>query len=625
VPIDFRIYHYTGLLKRKNINRWSITLVAILLTHFILNAQDSTHTIAKVTIPGTKSDVQRFLSPVVQNLNQLNNYADLLRVQSGVFIRSQGPGVLHTPSFKGLSATNLPVVINGFGMQSAMNGTLDLSLLNGIHFGNARFANTYDNTTQRSNIGDALELSNSASKEQQFLAQFSSLYNLSLGARISQQSKSKQVKNELSFAGSSKQNRFSTTHYGDALVSSSPDEITAAGKSLSVMNSLNASFEKVNWTSTFFLVQANRNIPPSLFAPNDGLQEDLNTFLGNRLSWGGNWKHRISNQLWLEEINYQSNKASIDALSTCYSVNTVYTANYQSKNKLDVQLGLANENSFYISNQLAENVNWMMLRGFYSFTKKWRNQTLQWTNQHQWFKSKWYTSAGLFYTHRVRRWVFKTSLQKIYRLPTLNELYWDQPGASGNENLLAETGYAFNGEAATNVKAFTFSVNPFVGWYNNLIAWQYLNQTLKPINQRRLFNYGFIGKGIYRKKLSLGVIEVTQNIHVVRSVYNDRYESSTLGMQQIFTPLITSNNVISIQRNRFQAYVGQQLIGTNYTTRDNTSFIEPYWLLDVGIGYTVRKWTASLVGQNLFNHAYFTIPSQAMPGRNININIQFNL
>lgn len=606
--------------------RWSITLVAILQMHVYLLAQDTTHSIAKVTVPGTKTDVQSFLSPVVSHLNRLNNYADLLRIQSGVFIRSQGPGVLHTPSFKGLSSTNLPVLINGFSLQSAMNGTLDLSLLNGVHFNSARFSNSYEGTTQRSNIGDALELSsNKEPLESQVMVQLTSLLNSSVGGYISATNKKRTLINKLSIAGRLSRNQFSTAHYGDALGSNSPSLIRADGTNISVLNNLTANFDDLDWSSTFFLVKADRNIPPSLFAPNDGFQEDLNSFLGNKISWGSRWRHKLVNQVWLESINYASQKASINALSSCYSVNTLYTVDHTFPYSINSQFGLANENSFYNSNQLSENVNWTMLRGFYSLSKKWKNNGVKLTNQHQWFKQKWFTSAGLFYTKRVKSGVFKLNLQRTYRLPTLNELYWDQPGATGNVNLLAETGYALNAETAIHVKSFTFSVNPFLGWYNNLIAWQIVNQTLMPVNQRKLLNYGFVAKGVYRKQFDIGLLEITQNVHLVRSVYNDHQEVSTLGMQQIFTPVLTANNVVSFQHKHFETYVGGQFISRSYTTRDNSNSTKPYALLDAGLGYNAEKWSVSLVGQNLLNSAYFTIPSQAMPGRNINFNLTYNL
>lgn len=60
---------------------------------------------------------------------QLSNIADLLDHEAGVFIKSNGPGLLATSAVRGAGAGHLLVLWNGLPIHSPMLGTLDLSLL----------------------------------------------------------------------------------------------------------------------------------------------------------------------------------------------------------------------------------------------------------------------------------------------------------------------------------------------------------------------------------------------------------------------------------------------------------------------------------------------------------------
>ena len=81
----------------------------------------------------------QLISQVFLKTNPLQTYADLLQKQSGVFVRSRGNAALSTPSFKGLGTMHLPILVNGVNMQSSMNGTMDLSLIDAVHFSNTQF------------------------------------------------------------------------------------------------------------------------------------------------------------------------------------------------------------------------------------------------------------------------------------------------------------------------------------------------------------------------------------------------------------------------------------------------------------------------------------------------------
>lgn len=96
---------------------------------------DSTHHLHLVTIK-----ITRLLSvftgtklaetdTAVLKFYQQQSLAELLASQSQIFIKSYGPGMLSTASFRGGNASHTPVVWNGFNLQNPLNGQTDFSLI----------------------------------------------------------------------------------------------------------------------------------------------------------------------------------------------------------------------------------------------------------------------------------------------------------------------------------------------------------------------------------------------------------------------------------------------------------------------------------------------------------------
>ncbi len=106
---------------------------------------------------------KELISSTLLKANPNQNFAELLQKQSGIFIRSSGAGMLSTPSYKGLGTQQTPILINGANMQSSMNGTMDLSLIDAAHFGRVSLTKADANTTGAQGMGDAISLSSSVS------------------------------------------------------------------------------------------------------------------------------------------------------------------------------------------------------------------------------------------------------------------------------------------------------------------------------------------------------------------------------------------------------------------------------------------------------------------------------
>src|ERR1035437_9405047 len=84
------------------------------------NISDTTHVLKEVAIKadrlsafGTGNKIQQMDSALLA-IYSGNNLADLLAQQSLVFIKSYGPGMLSTPSFRGTQADQTAILWNGF-------------------------------------------------------------------------------------------------------------------------------------------------------------------------------------------------------------------------------------------------------------------------------------------------------------------------------------------------------------------------------------------------------------------------------------------------------------------------------------------------------------------------------
>ncbi len=115
-----------------------MVLVVFCQMHFLSNAQTkdtTTISLNEVEISSVKpkqfkttKKQQLFDSLTRQNFIQ-NSIADLISVNSSVFIRNYGPAALSSASLRGGNSSQSPVLWNGFNIQNPMLGQNDFSQL----------------------------------------------------------------------------------------------------------------------------------------------------------------------------------------------------------------------------------------------------------------------------------------------------------------------------------------------------------------------------------------------------------------------------------------------------------------------------------------------------------------
>lgn len=228
------------------------------------------------------------------------------------------------------------------------------------------------------------------------------------------------------------------------------------------------------------------------------------------------------------------------------------------------------------------------------------------------------------------------SYKEHYRWASLNDLYWD-PG--GNLNLIPETGYAL--EALTdlnwgknkhhfswNGKGYWGKVANYILWLplgnlwaatqqpnsvqfglSNRMEWQYEGKS-RQIQFWGQYNYQFAGDG------------KTGNLWAYVPSHQGQ---SGISIHQIFENLSRSGNPFRLGLNLIGQYTSER-----FTSEDQQQKIPDYMLLDIGLqGQFHLKNGASLrLGiqcHNISDLQYETILRRPQPGRNFSVQLNYQI
>ena len=243
------------------------------------------------------------------------------------------------------------------------------------------------------------------------------------------------------------------------------------------------------------------------------------------------------------------------------------------------------------------------------------------------WNDRWANSARLSAKIRINdNYLFEGDLQKVYRLPVLNELYWFQPGeAMGNLALKPEEGYKVDFRLAYSYKAFILQLNPHFGFFQNWIQWSGFPE-ISPENIHRINSSGAVLNASYTYSVNECQLLIRLNTHYVNSTYQFDDENDPRHHKQLlFTPRYTSNLTLSLVNGQWGIYGNLQYVGKNYVTSDNSSFIDPYFLIDLGGYYSRPKIRLGCSITNIMNSPYYTQPRTPLPGRIIKLTLNYKI
>ena len=242
-----------------------------------------------------------------------------------------------------------------------------------------------------------------------------------------------------------------------------------------------------------------------------------------------------------------------------------------------------------------------------------------------------------------RIWKFisgRLNVSQNFRIPTLNELYW-QPG--GNLNLKPET--SFNQEAGIIINLSTqrkqnpghkaeLSITAFNSNINNLIQWvpdKVSGQTYTPENIEQVHSRGLELKGKYSFFIANCKLSFNLAYSYTRSTNEKKLSSldNSVDKQLIYVPVNDALASVSLDYKTFDINYSQNYIDSRYTLRDNSAKIPGYTL---GSCYISKHFKFHHTGfglqfniDNIWNVSYVAIENMPMPGRFLRLSINFKI
>jgi iron complex outermembrane receptor protein len=575
--------------------------------------------------------------------NSLNlSAAEVLNRMSSVYIKSYGGSGLASSSFRGGSANHTAILWNGFNLQSPVTGMVDLSLLPAGLFNNMSLQYGGKSATWGSGaIGGALHL--------QSKSNFNDGTHVKLYTGIgSFNEKSMHVSanySNLKFANSTKFYHNSSLHNFDYI--SYANEVqekrkmpNASANQNTLMQENYFKIKENQLLETHLWLQENkREIPPTLFQQNnDAFQEDRALRLtASYHRYYKLWNLNARSAYFNEELKYKDSEFS--KLSENKS-QTFINEILLNKNIARHILTLGANNTYAKSNSIEFSVtqpvqNKVALFSSFQYLNKKSNLVAvasvrqEWVNTNQ-IPLTW--SVGVDYY--LNKWSkIKANAARVYRIPTINDLFWKE---GGNQNLLPENGYAYEGGfmimIPKNKKKYSLTVEltAFSREIENWIIWLPNGSFWSPQNLMHVWSRGSETNIDYQfnvKNFKLFSNFKTSYVLSENTASNLNSDAS-LNKQLIYVPLYTGQFNYGITYLKATLMLNHTYTGYRYTSSDHSEYLEPFFMHNINLSYKINFKNVSVDIQfqvnNLLNTNYQVLAARPMPGINYRGGLVFN-
>lgn len=577
----------------------------------------------------------KYLHADIMQQDLRNNIGDILSENTSVYIRSYGPNTLTTMSFRGTSSNQSSIFWNGINLKMPSLGITDLSLIPAGFFNNAAIVFGGSGIRYGSGtIGGAVFLNNQAEFSGHTLASLNLRAGSfgSLGTSVTAYTSGDKFYFKAAFTGHEARNDY---YY----LSDRGEKKTlenAASNGLGFNGHAALKIAKKNQLDLFLWYQeALREIPPSTtMNTSEAYQSDRafrtslqwksffrNAVLSLKTAWFTEYENytdplislqsSIQTDTWFFESEYRhqlSGNVSIDAGFSMTAEQADIDA-YNGRKERELLAAFANCKYHF------SRINWDMMLG-----------ARQEFNRDNLFP---FTPAiGIegplfpFLSHKM-------SISRNYRLPTMNELYW-QPG--GNPDIKPEN--SWNAELSiiseffrgTEIHGLKFIATAYSALVDDWILWHPQNNFWMADNVKKVWARG---------------IELQTNFHIEKNqkhaelglsyTYSGSSNESkdapgdTYGKQLIYTPLHNASGKIGFACSHWYLLLFGNYTGESYTTTDNLSTLPGFYLMDISLKkeFVTKLMNIGIAARlnNIFNKDYQFVAYRPMPGRNFNLSV----
>lgn len=561
---------------------------------------------------------------------QLQNVANLLSQRVPVFIKSYGLNGLATLNFRGASAAQSQVFWNGVPIQNAALGiadvsTLPIALIHKLHV-------VYGGSSAlwgSGNVGGALLLEETSPLFDSVLKTMTSITlgagsfgQYMLGANFSLLSKKWSVTSKV-FVQNAKNDFTYKDEQGTTRTNTN-----AALKSLAVLTTVAYKLNKTADLSLHAWYQNyHREIPPALFETQSQKKrndESLKLLLEFKNEKYG--KHLYSKLAFIkDDFRYKDALIGQDNANSSYQIFAELGLNKRLGKRQEIFVFTPLQVSFMkVNTQLKKQEKYALAIAYHykDLQQKFDGAI---NLRGEVFNGRVFFLPGINASYQLARWIkLRANIQRSYRTPTLNELYY-QPG--GNEQLNPEKGWSEDVGYSIHFKPMKrLTIDHDIALYNRVIEdWViwfggaiWTPHNIAKVHSRGvelsyLFSYTLNKKW----KVDLGLNGAYTRATTLSSyIPND----GSIGKQIPYTPMfITQLNAGVTYRNVSLRY-NFVYNGYRYINADETGLLPAYQISNIHLSYqcVLRKKAFQFMLQcnNIFNEQYTVVASRSMPSIN---------
>ncbi|WP_428229711.1 TonB-dependent receptor plug domain-containing protein [Flavobacterium sp.] len=550
---------------------------------------------------------------------------DLLNFNSTIYFKEYGRGMLSTVSFRGTTASQTAVIWNGININSQMNGSTDFNTISGSDYNSISVKAGGGSVIYGSGaVGGTVHLNNDLGFYKRFENNLKVDYGSfnTIGINFKTNISNEKWSTQIGFSKNSSTNDYK---YLNRYTWKGEQRWNQNGQYDIITMSANVGYKFDPKNSLKLYTQtSNTDRNTSLITETERKSKYINGFNKNLLEYDGDFGKFTTNfktayifenfQYYADNSKNQYTYGKTESFITKADLGYTLFKSTQINGILDYNRTKGYGSGF---GDHTREIGSAALLIKQNFSNDWKNEfgiRKEFTDN---YKSPVLFSLGSSYQFS-KLYNLKLNLSRNFRIPTFNDLYWEE---GGNPDLKPESSYQAEIGNVFTFRNISLTQTFYYMKIKDLLQWVPGNNGIwTPQNTDKVNSYG--AETLLILKKHFGKNYFSANATYAYTISKDEETKKQL----FFVPFHKVNGAISYSRNKFSTYYQFLYNGFVYTQSDNDpkQIVKDYTISNLGIDYDFKFLNSFKLGfqvLNLFNENYESLENRPMPGRNFNIYI----
>ncbi len=611
---------------------------------------DKTHDLDEVVVKSTKlqdyavgSNVQK-IDSLDKKMYVTASMAELLANLSLVRINENGPGGVSNPSIRGGVSAQTAVLWNGINLQDASNGSVDMAQLPAVFFDdvNVQYGGLGTLFGSGASAGAIHLASNDLFKTGNYLKlQLSGASFNSGKAFVANKIGNNKLSNSFKFFYLNADNDFSY----DLADGTEKYQSNAGQKTISFLNEIqyktseNSSLKASIWYQTY---DKNIQTTISAVAPSQASQFDKQLYTS--LNWGictDRFSLKLNSALISKSMNYEDPVLDSKNMNVNRSLVNEVSAKYFIAKGQSITSGVNFTYEEGESRNFAGLESRRRLSGFVSYkaadivdvitiVPSVRVEMLDGDFV------PFIPSLGVS-VKVAPKVILNSTISRVYRNPTFNDLYWYDPvwNMMGNEDLEAETGWSFDAGFEEEFKIGSVDMvlkqNFFLNKIDDWIVWtpsaDYSSWSVENKDEGETIGIDLFAGSHF--ELGDVLFDVSASYTWIESNYVEVNGDEETESRMQYVPKHRFMINIGVGQKDWRVAYNHNYYDSRYTGAAYSGNLGAYFLSDLSAQYTINfdkdSLTMTARAKNLWDRNYQVIYDYAMPKINFEFSLLYNL